>query len=233
MTNNGNIVKPKTWLPHEVYKQFALDLLKTNPAIKQTVRRYYKKGYRDKQVYVGGYWGVFNHARNISNFWIYTAIRSDDKPRIIEIINYDRWQKIMDAYFDSAKRAIISGESLSLGHYLGRIEASHIERNHANRQVDFFETSKMPKVERNGKMVASKIVYHTDDDYVRISWRKNAHLQNESVYHFNPAKGKTGNPGFKEEFSAANKDNPSLRFKYPYYPYIGGYLYKEKATTNT
>lgn len=209
-----------------------MDLLRANPGTQETIEVKIKSGtthgkvrYKvfKREVQVGGYWSKFNTSRGISHFWIYTRVRlATGQWKVVEVINYDRWLKIMETYFLIARKHIISGEALNLTSRLGYIEPRHIERSHENKQVNFPETARQPKVwdPVAEKMKAAIVIYHTDDTYARIAWRKLKQLPGERSYEFIPCHGDKEGNGFKQQFSQANKQNPALKTTYPYYPRV-------------
>lgn len=195
--NRKNVVKPKVWNSREVYMHYADELLAANPE----------------------WWGRYSKKRKLKNFWIY---RNDLKAgKVVEVMNYDRWMDVLAGYFMSARTHITHGEPLNLGNDLGRIEGKRVERNFANKKINFRATAERPKVMgENGKLRPDIIIFYTDDDWVRISWVKSKHLTNETAYKFVPCAGDKNKDGFKEQFSNANMQNPSLKFKYRFHPYV-------------
>ena len=191
--NNDFIVKPKTYLSKDVYIAYATRLLKENPE----------------------YWSKYNRPRVMSHYWIYVK----RKNKVVEVMNFDRWLSIIKTYVTKSMSCIIEGETLVLGHNLGRIAGKHIERNHENKQVNWEETRKQPKILSpvTGKMIPERFIYFTEDYYPRIGWFKTKKLTNETVYEFSPTSGKRG---FKTTFSKAHRENPLLKFRYQYFPYI-------------
>lgn len=194
------IQKPRTWNPRDMYQEYAKYILANDPQC----------------------WGKYNTSAGRKNYWIYKTIGKGDKTRVVEVMNYARWKAMMLAYFESAKIRIIEhGEGLSLGGHLGMIRAKRCERNHLNKQVNFLETAKRPKVwdEQKQKMVPDKLVFWVDADYIQIGWKKYKYRTNEKYYEFEPSSGDDAK-GFKDQFSTANKLNPLLKFCYQYYPLI-------------
>lgn len=222
--------KPKTWHPKELYREFARELLANNRGTMETVEVTVKSGksgsnirYKTikRKVQVGGYWGKYNAKGRTRNFWIYTRMRlSTGQWKVVEVMNYHRWLAIMETYFLAAREYIIGGEALNLCNWLGQIEPRHIERNHENRQVNFFETMKQPKVVDpvTGKLKAAVTIFFTEDSYPRIAWRKAKKITNERSYEFIPCHGDSKKQGFKQQFSQANMSNPALKHTYPWYP---------------
>jgi len=129
---------------------------------------------------------------------------------------------VLDVYFTKARECIIQGEALNIGNGVGYIQAMHIERNHENRQVNWAETKKQPLVDNgDGTKRYERIIYFTEDSYIRIGWVRVNKLRNEQTYEFDPSKEqRKGGRGFKDVFVAANQANPNLKLKYPWYPYI-------------
>lgn len=136
--------------------------------------------------------------------------------KIIEVISYKRYKAIIYSYFKEAKGYIIDGYALSLGHNLGRIAGRRVERNFANKQVNWPVTEEMwrKKGERKG------LVYYLDEDWIRISWTKTNKVRNLFLYKFRPAAGNIKGTGFRKEFTTANQKNPLLKYRYAYYPYV-------------
>lgn len=211
------------WTPAEVYQAYVRSLMDANPP---TVEIIVKRGkaepgklgkiIRQKRI-TGGYWGKRNRTKDCPNFWIYTKVKN----QIVEVINYDRWMKIMDTYFLKAREYIIAGFELQLGGRLGVIGARHIERNFAKPRIDYHATKQQPMVEgSDGKMRRKCIVYRTDDSYVRIGWRRACRIAGEKSYEFKPSGSNTNGNSFQQEFSRANIHNPELKLIYPFYPYL-------------
>lgn len=191
-TSTFSVEKPKLWNRRDLYKDFVNKLLAENP----------------------DYWGRYSKTARQSNYWVYKKSGNS----VVEVINYERWGQIMHAYFKHAKQAIINGQSLTIGP-LGRLEPRMTERNHNNPKVDWGETAKQPKVLNDkGKLVPKVIIYFTDDAWLRIAWVKGK-VQNILFYAFRPTANSKNKKGFAGEFAQANKDNPQLRYVYPYYPY--------------
>lgn len=191
------VMKPKMYYLPDVYRDYVAKLLKDNPH------------YR-------GYW---SKKRSISNFWIYNMQSYHSKA--VEVINYDRWKHIMETYVIEARRRIVDGETLNLGHNLGRISARLIQRNFNNKgshAVNWPATFAKPRfLGDDGVTMVVQKVFYTEDEYLRIGWDKNKMLTNETVYEFRPSRGRIG---FKTQFTVANSENPMLKHRYRYYPYI-------------
>lgn len=192
------IQKPRTWNPRDMYQEYAKFILANDPQC----------------------WGKYSQSAKRNNYWIYKTVDRGGKAKVVEVINYNRWKMMMTAYFESARTRIIEhGEGLSLGGHLGMIQAKRCERNHENKQVNFLETSKRPKIWSEEKQtMVPDLVYWVDSDYIRISWKKYKYRTNEKYYEFVPSNGDDRKMGFKDQFSQANMTNPLLKFCYQYYP---------------
>lgn len=202
--NNDNIVlpntvTPKVWHTRDLYQEYAAFILRN-----------------DLQC-----WGKYNVPAKRKNYWIYKTVKMPSgATKVVEVMNYRRWKQVVTTYFEAAKRRIIfEGAILSLGH-LGRIWPKRIERDFTKPRTNWIATMRQPKVLREGKLVPERIIYYTEEDYIRIGWRKNNHYTNEAVYEFKPTNndGVYGALGFSQEFSRANMSDPMLKFKYEYFP---------------
>lgn len=186
------IVEPILYREKAIWKSFVAQLFEENPE----------------------YWGKYSLSRRIKNFWIYKK----EGTKVIEVINFDKWRSFMNKYFQGAKDAIIQGRVFNLGSALGIIYAKRIERNWANKQIDYYATSQVPKVlGSDGKLRPERIVYHMEPWYCRIGWDKCKRIPNESVYKFEIANGNSSGKGFKREFITAMRADPLLPFKYRYF----------------
>jgi hypothetical protein len=191
--------KPKTHYLKDIWEWYALKMLAANPT--------WCGVYKDK----------------IQNYYIYAKfVNSDNKKRVEEVMSYKKFKLIVTSMFEMAKDRIIQGEALQLSNSLGVIFAKRVDRDHSKKVINYAKTKLYPKVwsEEKQRMVRSKIVYFTNDDWCRIGWRKlNKALRNLGVYEFDPTTGDSkGKKGFKQMFAEALKKNPSLKFKYPHYP---------------
>lgn len=181
--------KPRTYACKDVYKAYAAQLVKENP----------------------GYWGKYN--KRMPNYSVY----KQEGQKVIEVISYPRFKRIIETWFQQAQSYIIAGEILTLGHNLGKIGARRVERNFKNKQVDWKKTMDMwqKKNKREGLM------YHLGEDWIRIGWKKPGKIKNEHFYRFTPANGNSSTDvGFKKLFSMANQTDPTLKFRYQYFPYL-------------
>lgn len=189
------ISRPRVWNPRDIYQMYAASILQADPQC----------------------WGKYNSRARRKNYWIYKTVNVKGKATIVEVMNYKRWKRIMHAYFTAARnRMIFFGEGLSLGR-LGLIKPRRIERNFSNLMVNWGETQKRPKIEKNGKLVYD-FVYFDDPDYVMLGWRKYRSYTNEQMYEFEPSNGNRKVDGFKEQFVHANNENKTLKFLYEYIP---------------
>lgn len=193
------IMKPRIYRARDVYKVYAKKVLERNP----------------------DYWGIYG--RKMHNFYIYRRAGT----KVVEVINYDRFYDIMFAYITEARKHLVKGEMLMLGHNLGNIMARCVERTHSNKQVNWLKSMALPKVmNAEGEMV-HQLVYFNDDEYIRMGWKKLGKITNETVYAFQPTRGKRG---FIRQFSTANMENPTLKRSYEYFPYLIDKQPKDEAT---
>lgn len=186
------------------------------------------QAYTDKLIRLNpGYYGKYFH--NLYNYYVYNQVTdpATGEKRIEEVINYRQFRRIIEQYFNRAKNAIINGEMLHIN-CCGKICAKRCERDFRNerkRQINWGKTNKFrrfseEKTKEKGKptYIYDKLVFHTEDDFLRIGWWKPG-IRNETIYEFEPAAGNAARTsGFKLEFSQANTNDPLLRYRYPYYP---------------
>lgn len=156
------------------------------------------------------YWGKY--ANRIQNFYVYRNYNG--VPQLV--ISYTRFKMILSEWFKGATAYIINGYRLQLGNKLGYIAGRRVERNHGNKQVNW-EASEA-KWKKTG--IRKGPVYWTDDEWVRVGWKKTDAIKNGYLYRFSPAEGNKSKKGFKQEFSTANKADQLLKFKYKYFPFI-------------
>lgn len=156
------------------------------------------------------YWSKY--ANRVSHYQIFHK----EGTKVVEILSYPRYMAVVKEYFKNAKHYVIEGKSLVLGNNLGRIAGRRVERNFANKQVNWKASEE--KWEKTG--VRKGPVYFTDDEWVRIGWTKTGKLKNRFLYRFSPAEGNSTGQGFKLEFTNANMENPFLKQRYEYFPYI-------------
>lgn len=124
------------------------------------------------------------------------------------VMDYALFSKVITAFNKKAQAAIIQGERLRIGFGLGYIEASCIERNFNRPKLNMIETMRLRKA---GDEKA--LVYYTDEDYCRISWRKTGNVRNCAAYEFKPTFD------FRKAFAAALNASPLLKFKYVFHEY--------------
>lgn len=191
MTDTTQVTKPKVHTMKDVYSDYAEELLRKHPE----------------------WWGKYSRTCRLKNAFIYT-MNSKGKP--VLKMSWPMWKDITGAFYHKAKFAIIQGETLRLGANLGKIQISRIERNFAKPVVDWPSTQKENLRDENGKLIK---IYYTNEDYCRISWKKNREIPNETMYTFDPAtRNMATGKGFKGEFATALKENPLLKYRYKYYP---------------
>ena len=149
-----------------------------------------------------------------------------ENTKVIEVLNYNSFRKMMEMYFDKAKVAIIRGDALDMTSGVGKILGRRVERDFrkkGQRRIDWGKTRKQPKVADpvTGELHYKTLVYNTSDDWCRISWSKTKKLENEIIYEFKPSapnSKRTG--GFRLEFSTALTKDPLLKYKYQFKPVI-------------
>lgn len=182
---------PRIYRTADLYKEYARLVLKENPE----------------------YWGGYSKPHKMSNYWVFRR----EGHKVIEVISYPVFRRVLEEYFTAAKLVIIEGGELNLGNNLGVIAARRVERNHKNKVINYQATALQPK---NAQGKPEKIVYYTDDDWCRIGWRKSGKVRNHKFYKFEPTPDDGRGGGFRAEFSRALMLNPLLKYKYRYYPYI-------------
>lgn len=192
---------PKTYHLKEVWEWYALKLLAANP----------------------DWCGLCKKGDKTQNYFIYAKYTdSSGKKRMDEIISFKSFKDVVTEFFELAKEKIIAGGTLKLANNLGNIFPKRVARDHSKKVINYAKTKLYPKVwsEEKQKMVRSKIIYYTNDDWCRIGWSKlNKAVRNLAVYEFCPTTGDDKHrKGFKQMFAEAIKANPLLKFRYKYYP---------------
>ena len=89
-----------------------------------------------------------------------------------------------------------------------------IEKVSNRKYINYRETAKVPKIEKDGKLIPEYIVYYTDDFFPKIVFKRACKLRNERSYRFVPAKGNGPGKGFKQELDREITLNPLLITKY-------------------
>lgn len=188
---------PKVYHLKDIWKAYSYTLLAANPE----------------------WWGRYKNG--VTNSSIYRKyLDAEGRKIIIEVFSYIRFRKIIETYFSLATEAIVKGKRLDLTSGLGHICIRRIERDHKNKKVDFHKTSKQPMVwnEQEQKNVRAKIIYHTDDDYLKVGWHKFARITNETMYELRISKNSSTGTAFNQLLTIANKRDPLLKYKYIYCP---------------
>lgn len=194
-------VGKKTLVLKDIWVAYATKLLKENPT----------------------WWSRYSKPFKCSHYSIWYT---NDKGIAIEVINYSKFRRTIEYYFDRAKTAIIKGECINMTSLVGKICVKRVQRDFRKGKqirIDWFKTKQQEKVwvPELGRMAYPKMIYHTGDEWCRIAWIKNGALTNETVYEFAPAaRNSAGTSGFKFEFSEAVKADPLLKFQYLYNPLI-------------
>lgn len=154
-------------------------------------------------------WTKYSKATERRHEFVYKMNQKDEP---IEVMSFARWRRIVQIYFLLARKAVIEGKRVKLGHRLGAIRARTISRNFKKKKIDFNETRKQPYVidPITGRRHRAKIIYFTSDTYSKIAWEKLGSITNETLYKFVPSGGSKARGGFKEEFKTAMRENPLL-----------------------
>lgn len=166
------------------------------------------------------WWSVYSCSYKVSHCFIYRKVGT----RVEEVMSYPRFRKTIETYFTRAKQSIIQGEALNIRSSVGKICAKRVERDFrkkGQRNVNWQKTKQQPLVwnEEKQKMVYAKIIFYVNKDWCRISWSKNGHVKNETMYEFTPAnRNSDGTSGFKLEFTQALEKDPFLKYKYLFNP---------------
>lgn len=157
------------------------------------------------------YWAKKDRSSSVKYGYIYTK-RGD---RVVEVMSYRRFMKVVRRYFTFARKRVIAGMSVNLGSNLGRVQARCITRNFKKKVINWEATMARPKEldVATGKM-KRKMVYFVNDTYSRIKWEQLGKIANESVYKFYPSGGNRPGKGFKREFSTALHQDPLLERKF-------------------
>lgn len=194
-------IKPTLYSIRDVYSEYAKRLINGNPK------------------FVG-------KAKNgIVNYIIYKRTKGSREV----YMTYIKFSNILATVHKKAGDRIIAGECYNLGKNLGFIQARCIERNYANKSMDYYATKlKKESILSRGGTLKSKEnpdgeeyrVFRLDPNYVRIGWTNPHMVKNITLYEFIPANNRKDKTSLKNRFSLANKLNEKLRLKYPYYPYV-------------
>ena len=164
----------------------------------------------------------------VQNYFLYAKYRDEKgKWHLEEVFSYRVFMDCMTTFFDLAKDYIVQGEKLDMLFAMGWIMPKRVERDHRKKSVNFIRTNAQPTVwsEEKQEMVASKVIYHTADDWCKIFWKKRYHPGNKSpfvknvpCYQFKPAKDLRSGRGFDQLLCKALQSDPLLKYKFPFYP---------------
>ena len=186
------IEQPKIWYMREIYTNFINELLESHPE----------------------WWGKYEKSIKMKNCYVYAK----ENGKVIEKMSWYLWKDAIERYYYKAKDAIIQGEVFRIGSGVGKIRAIRVERDFSSKTVDWASTFSQNEFDDAGHL---KKIFYTDDDWCRIEWRKFKMLANETSYRFTPAgKNVTTKKGFRTEFSQALKKDPTLKFRYKFFPLI-------------
>lgn len=199
-----------THLVKHMWEAYAQRLLKSDPMLKgerhNKIRNFYV--YRLKQVTKP----VYQESTKILMYHQNIGFQR------VPIVDYNHFRNIIEGFVRKAKLAIIQGEAIQINN-CGKICAKRVERDFRKKkrkQIDWFKTRQQPMVwdEELQRHKYSRIIYFTNNDWVRIGWFKPG-IKNESVYEFAPStKSTDGTTGFKAEFSRANVKDKLLKYNY-------------------
>lgn len=169
------------------------------------------------------WWTRYDSHKKIKRGHVYAK----EGNKVVLKISWGFYREITCRFYHEAKAAIIQGETLNLGSYLGKLNAARVQRDFRKPTLDYGETMRLKILGPDNKFVK---VYHTSDDYCRISWRKCRFrvkdtkiryypVQNVAYYRFTPSNENMINKkGFKAEFKKALHADPDLKYRYRYYP---------------
>lgn len=162
--------------------------------------------------------------KNYTWGWSRFSLWKLENGRPVEVMSYERFNKIIRAYFNRAKKAIIKGEAVNMQAGVGKICARRVERDFRKkkqRNINWPRTKLQPLVwsEKKQRLEYANTIYFVEDEWCRIGWHKTESLANETVYEFKPtAVSSDKKHGFTMEFSTALKANPLLKYQYLYFP---------------
>ena len=160
-----------------------------------------------------------------SNFRVYRPYdQFDQKLRFkkVEVINYEQFVQIVTDYFERARKAVVQGEVVNLGHRLGKLCMTRVERNFSLKTVDFAETKKQPLVVDpvTGKTKRARVIYLIDKEWYKVNWIKFRSIPNEVFYEFAPTRNTKSGEDFVTERKRALLKDPKLKYKYLYMPVL-------------
>jgi hypothetical protein len=165
------------------------------------------------------YWGAPRKGV-MPNFYVFEKRNG----KIVEVMTYESFRKIVERIFNRAKHHIIQGESFRIPG-CGLICAKRIERDFRTKKksVDWKKTVASGHTIVNGKKKYNRTYYRTESDYCRIGWFRPRRVRFIDVYEFEPTARSSGDSetavgGFKSEFSLALSANPLLKYMYLYNP---------------
>lgn len=183
--------------------------------VKHIWQSYVKKLLKENtQYWAAGRKGVMN------DFYVFEKKNG----KIVEVMTYESFRKIVERLFNRAKHHIIQGESFGIPH-CGLIAAKRIERDFRSKtkSIDWKRTVAAGFTMVDGKKKYNRVYYMTSNDYCRIAWFKPRILSNSEVYVFEPTARSSGDKftavgGFKFEFSQALERDPLLQYGYIFNP---------------
>lgn len=121
-------------------------------------------------------------------------------------ITRSQYKAVIRQYNQELIEELKTGKQVPLKNSMGAFQLIRIERNYKKPRVNYAETMKLRK------QGIQKTVYYTDDEYIRIAWKKYIGWKaNYLYYRFTPARGKTG---MKSILSSYYRDHPELHHKF-------------------
>jgi hypothetical protein len=131
-------------------------------------------------------------------------------------ISYKLYKKIVSLFNIKAGIKLIHGYHIHvppLGYLYIGIHKRSVVKPRLNRGESF----KLRKqLEAEGTLTKENwLVYYTDDDYIKLTWFKQAAIRNIIYYKFLPAGGQP-NKGFRQIMSREISSNPNLKALYPF-----------------
>jgi hypothetical protein len=161
------------------------------------------------------------YEKGMSNYSVYVK---DPNGQQRVIMYYPKFRKIIEHYFDKAKREIINGNAIAFPG-MGKIACKRVERDFRKKshiRINWPKTKLQPLVpnpNEPGKMMYKKLIYITTPDWSMITWFKNRKVPNISLYEFTPANANSERTsGFKLEFTNAMDKDPLLKYRYLFDP---------------
>lgn len=123
------------------------------------------------------------------------------------VMNYTMFRSILETYNLSAMEMVIHGQSMDISGNIGYLYGARIEVSFSKVRPDVIATCQIRR-----KKPDHPVIYKTDDEYLRVKWKRIKPMNNGSTYMFELAKG------MKKKFSEANRNNIAIRAQYKFFP---------------